>query len=158
MKVTTTSVDRQESCRGGLARLARFALLVHEGGEGGAHGDLLLERAVGTDPEERALAAFAAPELARALELPAASGAALLLRELPDHRRHYLFYEGEISGDRGRVTRLDAGVYLARPAAEDAEEADAGWELTFHGRQIAGRLLLRPAGDAPGGWRLSRRA
>jgi hypothetical protein len=28
---------------------------------------------------------------------------------LPDHRRHYLTYEGEISNNRGHVTRISAG-------------------------------------------------
>ena len=30
---------------------------------------------------------------------------------LPDHRKHYLDYEGEISGNRGTVARIDAGTY-----------------------------------------------
>ena len=30
---------------------------------------------------------------------------------LPDHRKHYLDYEGEITGNRGTVSRIDAGTY-----------------------------------------------
>ena len=31
------------------------------------------------------------------------------LTRLPDHRSHYLSYEGPVSGDRGHVTRVAAG-------------------------------------------------
>ena len=30
---------------------------------------------------------------------------------LPDHRKHYLDYEGEVDGNRGRVSRVEAGTY-----------------------------------------------
>ena len=30
---------------------------------------------------------------------------------LPDHRKHYLDYEGEVTGNRGIVSRIDAGTY-----------------------------------------------
>ena len=30
---------------------------------------------------------------------------------LPDHRKHYLDYEGEVSGNRGIVSRIDIGIY-----------------------------------------------
>ena len=30
---------------------------------------------------------------------------------LPDHRKHYLDYEGEITGNRGTVSRIDTGTY-----------------------------------------------
>jgi len=30
---------------------------------------------------------------------------------LSDHRKHYLDYEGEITGNRGTVARIDAGTY-----------------------------------------------
>lgn len=33
-------------------------------------------------------------------------------RRLADHRRAYLDYQGEISGDRGSVTRLDQGRFF----------------------------------------------
>jgi hypothetical protein len=39
------------------------------------------------------------------------SGAAIAAEELAPHRREYLDYEGEVSADRGRVTRLAAGEY-----------------------------------------------
>ena len=30
---------------------------------------------------------------------------------LPDHRTHYLDYEGEVTGNRGMVVRIDTGTY-----------------------------------------------
>lgn len=32
-------------------------------------------------------------------------------KPLPDHRKHYLDYEGMITGNRGHVFRIDAGTY-----------------------------------------------
>jgi len=43
-------------------------------------------------------------------QLPGTSFACSATR-LPDHRKHYLDYEGEISGNRGTVARIDAGTY-----------------------------------------------
>ncbi len=80
-----------------LAR-PRFALLAHHDAPGGDHMDLLLEnRAAGTcwtwrldgPPGDRATRA----------------------RRIADHRTHYLAHQGEVSGGRGRVTRLDRGWY-----------------------------------------------
>jgi hypothetical protein len=34
-----------------------------------------------------------------------------------DHRRAYLEYEGAVSGNRGRVRRVEAGTYEPQPAA-----------------------------------------
>jgi hypothetical protein len=30
---------------------------------------------------------------------------------LPDHRKHYLDYEGEVTGNRGSVVRIETGIY-----------------------------------------------
>jgi hypothetical protein len=35
------------------------------------------------------------------------------IEPLPPHRREYLTYEGPISGDRGRVTRVDEGTFAS---------------------------------------------
>lgn len=67
---------------------------------------------------------------------------------LPDHRLAYLDYEGPISGDRGSVTRWDAGQYDV--------ESDRGEELKvqLRGQRLRGQLSLR---QEPGGhfWRVS---
>jgi hypothetical protein len=41
------------------------------------------------------------------------------LTRLSGHRRHYLDYEGPISGDRGIVTQVQAGLYDAYPQWDD---------------------------------------
>lgn len=71
--------------------------------------------------------------------------------QLADHRLAYLDYEGSVSGDRGTVTRLDAGTYESRRRAPDRLLVDAAGE-TIHG-EIE---LQRTAGDASQ-WQLSFR-
>ncbi len=75
----------------------RFVLLEHRWN--GVHWDFMLERG-----ESLRTWAIDAPVVAD-LDLPA--------RALPDHRRIYLEYEGEVSGNRGTVHRVDEGVYTA---------------------------------------------
>ena len=50
---------------------------------------------------------------------------------LQDHRRNYLEYEGEISGGRGRVTRVEAGFCEAHQNADGQWQvrSDQGWVL-----------------------------
>jgi DNA polymerase Ligase (LigD) len=55
---------------------------------------------------------------------------------LADHRPFYLDYEGPISGDRGSVTRWDAGTYIREIAEPDRVV------VKLAGRQIAGRASL----------------
>ena len=45
------------------------------------------------------------------LATPPRPGEAVAAQALADHRRHYLDYEGPVSGGRGCVTRWDAGVF-----------------------------------------------
>ena len=79
---------------------SRFALLHHAVQPGAArldHWDLMFEN-------QGVLVTF---ELER---FPVAQHV-LGTRRLPDHSLHYLDYEGDISGNRGQVMRLDRGVY-----------------------------------------------
>lgn len=62
---------------------------------------------------------------------------------LPDHRLHYLDYEGPVSGDRGTVTRWDAGRHETR---QTPQQTIATVES---GRLGCGRFVLTPA-DADG--------
>jgi hypothetical protein len=48
-----------------------------------------------------------------AIDEPIVADVDLPARALPDHRRIYLDYEGELSGNRGTVRRVDQGVYTA---------------------------------------------
>lgn len=73
--------------------MTRFVLLAHDWPR--AHWDFLVE----AGPVLRAW---------RLLELPRA-GATVRAEPSADHRLLYLEYEGPVSGDRGTVTRYDAG-------------------------------------------------
>ncbi len=75
--------------------MPRFVLLEHL--HDGAHWDFMLE----TDEVLRTWA----------IDAPIVAGVDLPARALGDHRRLYLEYEGEISGDRGTVRRLAEGTY-----------------------------------------------
>jgi hypothetical protein len=60
-------------------------------------------------------------------------GAMVPAVRLPDHRRVYLEYEGEISGDRGHVTRVDEGT------VEISAVGDR-WHLVLHGTRIREKI------------------
>ena len=67
--------------------------------------------------------------LAWRLLLPPSPGGSCGGQPLPDHRKHYLSYEGPVSGNRGSVTQFDAGCF-ARQVLEPDE-----LRLTFDGSQ-----------------------
>ena len=75
--------------------MPRFVLLEHHWN--GVHWDLMLE----------------AGDVLRtwAIDAPIVSDVELPARALVDHRPHYLEYEGEVSGGKGFVRRLDRGDY-----------------------------------------------
>jgi hypothetical protein len=71
-------------------------------------------------------------------------------KQLPDHRKAYLTYEGPVSENRGCVTRFDAGSYLVEKSDDRelvvrladgslagtarivrCEPADDGWSIEF---------------------------
>jgi hypothetical protein len=71
---------------------------------------------------------------------------------LTDHRLEYLTYEGPISGDRGRVTRWDAGTYQRSAESPPIGGQAIGRDFRF---QVAGSRL-RGAVElvrGPEGWR-----
>ncbi|HEY1380984.1 MAG TPA: hypothetical protein VGF55_29560, partial [Gemmataceae bacterium] len=70
-------------------------------------------------------------------------GAVIAAEPLPDHRRLYLDFEGQVGGDRGRVVRWDAGTF--------AWDRDAENELhvRMEGNRLVGTVTLR---RADGGW------
>ena len=85
-------------------------LLLHELPDGSSHVDWLIGRdAEGTEP----MYSFRLAQRLDAVE----PGQTLNCEQIADHRPHYLTYEGEVSGDRGRVSRLSRGALIA---AEDA--------------------------------------
>lgn len=101
--------------------MPRFVVLEHRWD--GVHWDLMLERG------ER-LRTWA-------IDAPIVVGVDLPARSLADHRPIYLDYEGEISGGRGTVRRLDRGQY-----------ADLLWtpdlvRVRLAGTQLVGGAELR---------------
>jgi hypothetical protein len=106
--------------------MPRFVILHHDFPAGHArrpHWDLMLEWG-------QALRTWAVEiEPGVAMEVKAEA--------LPDHRLAYLDYEGPISGNRGTVTRWDAGQYQLENDRED--------ELTVQvrGGRLCGELRLR---------------
>lgn len=82
--------------------MPRFVILQHvtpPGSERATHYDLMLE-------QNGKLLTWAMPQQPR-------PGLKIVVTKLPDHRLVYLDYEGPISGDRGEVTRVDAGEYAS---------------------------------------------
>ena len=55
---------------------------------------------------------------------------------LPAHRKHYLDYEGEISGNRGTVSRIDTGTY----------EQTSPETFMLYGTIFSGKLTLKKQG------------
>lgn len=53
-----------------------------------------------------------------------------------DHRKHYLTYEGPVSGKRGIVSQWDAGTY------ELNAQTETSWVVTLNGLRLCGRYAL----------------
>lgn len=78
-----------------------------------------------------------------AIESRLAAGVSIPAKQLADHRLDYLSYEGPIAGDRGHVTRIDAGQFTV--VADLPERL----ELVLGGSSLRGRLALADTAD---GW------
>jgi len=105
--------------------MPRFVILEHD--HPVRHWDLMLESG----------AVLRAWRLARPPETP---GDAIDAVALPDHRLHYLDYEGPVSRGRGVVKRWDAGNY-------DEVEPDS---LRLEGARVRGLVRMTRTGDS--GW------
>jgi hypothetical protein len=118
--------------------MPRYVILLHElppGHERATHWDLMLERA-------GCLRTWALPEVpCTTLECPA--------DQLADHRLDYLDYEGAVSGDRGRVSRWDEGVYHTESETPEA------LTVLLHGRRLAARVTLARVAASSHSWRVA---
>jgi hypothetical protein len=112
----------------------RFAILEHDGPRG-RHWDFLLE----TGP---ALSTWA---LAQSPDMPGPIDA----ESLAEHRIEYLDYEGPVSGERGAVTRWDAGTY------QFIRQTDRELAFSLDGRRLRGTATLCRVGDEPRRWRFA---
>jgi hypothetical protein len=79
-----------------------------------------------------------------AIDAPVVADQDLPARALGDHRLIYLDFEGEVSGDRGRVRRVDAGTY--RTVTWSAGHV----RVVVQGNQLAGEVDLRVADPESG--------
>lgn len=57
--------------------------------------------------------------------------------ELPDHRKHYLDYEGPVSGGRGQVSRWDSGVF------KWTESAEGQLRFALNGDRLNGEYVIK---------------
>src|SRR5690349_3380568 len=114
--------------------MPRFVILWHQtppNYQRPAHFDLMLEH----NGSLRTWALDKLPE----------TGETVSAEQLPDHRLAYLTYEGEVTGGRGNVSRVDSGSYEVN--------AETPGELAIHltGSQLRGTVRL--SRDATSGHR-----
>ena len=107
-----------------LATMRRFVILHHQSPTG-EHWDVMLE--MDDDLMTGALMTWSIPP-----QCPSGTSFVCPATALPMHRNHYLDYEGEITGNRGTVTRIDVGVY----------EQLSPETFALHGKNFAGILTL----------------
>ncbi len=106
--------------------MPRFVILTHD--HPFPHWDLMLER-------DGVLRTW------RLLQEPAPE-ATVPAEPLPDHRRHYLDYEGPVGGGRGEVRRWDLGQY---ELCADATTL----RVELHGQRLSG-IATYCEGDGEG--------
>jgi hypothetical protein len=117
----------------------RFVVLHHTGWPQHAdHYDLMLQFQSGRSDDDLILKTFAT----ESDQFPSGDPANNMAR-LSDHRRAYLSFEGEVSGNRGNVERVDEG------ELSDISGDAAMNEIQFvlRGKKLSGRFkLIRRAG------------
>ncbi|MBD3676612.1 MAG: hypothetical protein HUJ26_24130 [Planctomycetaceae bacterium] len=111
--------------------IARFVILTHDHPH--LHWDLMLE-------DETSLLTW------RLSEEPNRTGS-IPAEALPPHRKHYLDYEGPVSGNRGSVTRWDAGTY------EVTHQSEYELSIVLNGEKLHGPATLSQL-DSNGKWKL----
>ena len=99
--------------------MQRFVILCHQSAAGN-HWDVMLET-------DMALRTWSIPP-----QCPTGLAFACQAIALPEHRKHYLDYEGEVSGNRGTVSRIDAGTY----------EQLSPESFVLHGTNFTGKLTV----------------
>ena len=114
-----------------MTPMPRFVVLEHCWN--GVHWDVMLEIEPGGELRTWALDA----EIVAGRDLPA--------RALADHRAAYLDQEGEVSGGRGTVRRVDRGEY------ERLTWTDELVRVEVQGDQLDGLVVLRKAVAGSGG-------
>jgi hypothetical protein len=106
-----------------------FVLLQHETGDG-LHWDFMIEV-----PGRELLPTW------RLAENPIGRAGEIAAEPIGEHRRRYLDYEGDISGGRGRVRRVDRG------EADVIEFGPHRLTARLHGRSLSGVVRIETVGD-----------
>jgi hypothetical protein len=101
--------------------MPRFTISHHTGSKDGDHYDLMLEHGDGLRTWRLLNTAFQSFQIAR---------------QIKDHRKSYLDFEGEVSGERGRVKIWDTGSYSIDDWKDDRIQ------VALLGRSLKTRLLL----------------
>jgi hypothetical protein len=104
--------------------MARFTVLQHfvpPNSQREDHFDLLLE-------DSETLITWEFPDWPPIHSLPVC--------RLPDHRKEYLDFEGELSGNRGHVTRVDQGSIVL------CTHSDERWKIELQGQQFTGMIQI----------------
>jgi len=101
--------------------MPRFTISHHTGSKDGDHYDLMLEHGDGLRTWRLVNTAFQAFQVAR---------------QIKDHRKTYLDFEGEVSGERGRVKIWDTGTYTIDDWKDDRIQ------VALVGRSLKTRLIL----------------
>jgi hypothetical protein len=138
--------------------MPRFVLLHHEcppGYDRTSHWDLMLEAgkslrtwALIKLPQDWQAAQSHTASLVPSCAAPSNEnivGAELL----GDHRRDYLDYEGPVSGERGRVRRIDEGTY--KTLSDSAER----WTIELRGGHLQGTVTLTADTENSDNWTLT---
>lgn len=136
-----------------------------EDADRGSHWDLMIEdpeRAGGHDENEHRLWTWSLEELPTQIERLLAENAAdsaldkpavapdaepVVCVRLDDHRATYLTYQGEVSGGRGRVTRIDGGDCRAIASTTSAGGSQAKLVVELRGQKLLGRIALEHQAD-----------
>ncbi len=101
--------------------MPRFTISHHTGSKDGDHYDLMLEHGDGLRTWRLVNTAFQAFQVAR---------------QIKEHRKSYLDFEGEISGERGRVKIWDTGTYTIDDWRDDRIQ------VALVGRSLKTRIVL----------------
>ncbi len=106
----------------------RTVLLVHSLPDGSAHIDWMVERPLPTPDAPSPAHRLATWRVVHRIDRPLLAPFRAI--PLPDHRDRYLSYEGPVSGDRGEVRRLAAGVVVGGGAqARPPFSLRIAWDL-----------------------------
>jgi len=68
-------------------------------------------------------------------------GVETVIERIADHRPEYLEYEGELTGGRGCVTRLDRGTVAVQAVREQSIELASTWSGPRSGAEVPHRRL-----------------